>query len=61
MEKKDQQQEPVLPEDAEMAVTDYLIGEYELERLKNGFQPPVLEGEPCPEHQLMFGVEEPVE
>lgn len=32
------------PEDI---VNDYLIGEHELEKLKNGFQAPALQGQPC--------------
>lgn len=37
----------------EKLVHDYLLGEYEIEKLKNGFRPPVLAGEPCAEHQGM--------
>ncbi|MCX7570349.1 hypothetical protein OS242_10275 [Tumebacillus sp. DT12] len=32
------------PEDI---VHDYLIGEYELEKLKHGFQAPAVQGQPC--------------
>lgn len=32
---------------AEDIVHDYLIGEYELEKLRHGFQAPALQGQPC--------------
>lgn len=35
----------------EEIVHDYLIGKYELEKLQNGFQAPVVAGEPCEEHR----------
>jgi len=38
----------VTPEDI---VHDYLIGKYELEKLQNGFQAPVVAGEPCENHR----------
>jgi hypothetical protein len=45
----------------ETLVHDYLLGEYEIEKLRNGFRPPVLAGEPCAEHQGMTANQENTE
>ncbi|MFC4768213.1 hypothetical protein [Effusibacillus consociatus] len=66
MAENEQPNEPFLPDEVEQIVTDYLLGEYELEKLEHGFLPPVISGEPCPEQQAAFGqaefgIEETVE
>ncbi|MGZ4113149.1 MAG: hypothetical protein ACXVP5_12000 [Tumebacillaceae bacterium] len=42
------EQVQVTPEEL---INDYLIGAYELEKLKNGFQAPVEKCVPCDEHR----------
>jgi hypothetical protein len=37
----------------EELVNDFLIGAYEMEKLRNGFVAPVGEGEPCEEHRAL--------
>lgn len=48
MKRQNNPMSELTPEDV---VTDYLIGRYEIEKLKNGFQAPVITGQPCAEHR----------
>lgn len=48
MKRKINPMSELTPEDV---VNDYLIGRYEIEKLKNGFQAPVNTGQPCAEHR----------
>lgn len=43
--------------DYETMIVDYLLGEYEIEKLNNRFKP-ALQGEPCPDHQITVGIQE---
>ncbi|TCS72019.1 hypothetical protein [Effusibacillus lacus] len=61
MTEEGRQFEPELADEMEMVVTDCLIGEFELEKLKNGFAVPVIGDEPCEEHRALSEVQEQIE
>lgn len=60
----DDQREPLFREnpyhdtDPEIMAADYLVGKYEIEKLRNGFRAPVLKGEPCADPNVSFDSQE---